>query len=272
MPKRLILITACLALLALTVYAWAPAARTGEETGPAGEVIHIDPEGRADLPLPDVCTYPTWYAGGTTVTFDHAMHVDELELACSQCHHLELCDRCHLKQAIKTVIRDSRGALHSACFRCHEQDPGEGSCADCHVPDETGAPAGGVSASVQLGRETHEEILQAMDTDVETIEFIGERFPLKSATGEPPEGHLFVTTHNGMSTVGFPHALHADDHGLSCGLCHHLERCDKCHGRVQRKVNVASAQTAVRDNCVNCHDDLGLPTDCEQCHTEPHTR
>ncbi len=249
-----LLTAAALAVAALAVQFWA-AAQPG-----------------ADLAPPDGRTYETWFRGGTIVTFDHRLHSEYLGATCGDCHHLEPCDRCHQSQAGETIVRSSRVALHDACFRCHAQEPGGEGCGDCHRPPEDATIPGGVAASPAMGRAAHEQLLAEMAEHAEGLDMIGERFPHDAAVREPPEDHIFVTGHEGISTVGFPHKIHSEDYGLACTECHHLERCDLCHGRMQQRICVASAVTAVRDNCVNCHDDLGLPTDCEQCHTEPHTR
>lgn len=283
MRIRLLGIVLGVALAALLTHALASVAGSGEERDPREsllqESVAIDWEGRGDAQTPGTVSYETWFRGGTIVNFDHGLHVEGMELECSQCHHLEACDRCHLKQAAKALIRDSQVAIHDACFRCHEQEPGGTGCSDCHTGSEPadsgsvlGGPASGVDGSTGIGLETHERFLDSVEADLEDLELIGERMPRDHSASEPPGDHVFVTSHDGGSMVLFPHQAHAEADGITCASCHHLERCGLCHDAFQKKIVVKSAQTASMGRCVRCHGDLGLPTGCSQCHVRPRHR
>ncbi len=130
--------------------------------GGAGEP---EPEGGGP---PDTVTFPS-HVG--EVTFPHAMHVEDLGIDCTDCHHpvtapkLDTphpktfescsvrCDTCHGRKdtepadhrcttchtktvdAAHDAIPSVKVALHETCFTCHEVGTGpdaSGSCANCH--------------------------------------------------------------------------------------------------------------------------------------------
>ncbi len=232
--------------------------------GDLGERIEIDKRAPADPP--GEVTYETWYRGGTTVAFNHELHAEMLELSCGECHHVQNCDACHDQEARTTVVGNRRVALHTSCFRCHESGPGQEGCDACHIGDGSGS---GVAGSARLGREAHEELLDRMAKDAAELNLIGERIDSNREAGDHPAENLFVTGYEGLSLVRFSHATHGM---IDCAACHHLERCGLCHAPVDRKVAVESAQTALRDNCIACHERIHAPTECNHCHVDPHSR
>ncbi len=263
-------LTALAALWAVTGYA-------GDDATVLRTEVDINAETRADAEVPAEVTFDTWYLDGSRVVFDHALHVDGFEMACGECHHTEACGQCHLPEGTVTLIRDSQVSVHAVCFPCHEQEAGGETCTDCHVPSsavtaENASARTGVAASPQYGRQIHDWLLESMEEAADSLTLFGEQAPREREAAEMPEDHIFVTSRNGVSVVGFAHKAHAEDYGLACASCHHLERCGVCHADVQRKFPVRSAQDAVMQNCVRCHEDLGLASDCESCHTDPHRR
>lgn len=92
------------------------------------------------------------------VEFPHAMHANDLELSCDQCHHVELkmgdfakpCGECHIEVKRTKKNRNSllllENAMHGSCVTCHKKvnmengDP-KGfaetapptSCSECHT-------------------------------------------------------------------------------------------------------------------------------------------
>ncbi|MCK4304106.1 MAG: cytochrome c3 family protein [Candidatus Eisenbacteria sp.] len=276
MRIRLLASVALVGILLILVHALVALAGPGRERdlreSILDETIEIDREAQADAESPGTITYETWFGDGTRVSFDHALHIEGLELSCGECHHAEGCGQCHQKQATKMLIRDSGTALHQVCFRCHEQASGRTGCTECHVGGASGGGSMGLSRSPKLGRETQEAFFTSMLEDIETMDLVGERGPIDREVSKAPEDCVFVTGHNGVSIVSFPHGLHAEDAGISCGACHHLEACSVCHDGLQKSIAVRSAESAVRDDCVRCHEKLGLSTQCDQCHSDPHRR
>ncbi|MBD3162299.1 MAG: hypothetical protein GF346_08195 [Candidatus Eisenbacteria bacterium] len=244
------------------------------EDGPnLGSEVKVDKREDAMAQPQEVILYETWYAGGSVVRFNHALHVEDMGLECGYCHHMETCKHCHLDQESHTLIGNSRIALHESCFQCHEQGSSESDCLYCHETED-GSLGGdiGVTQSIQFGQEAHERVIGGMEEKREQIILDAERAQLTPAIEAPPEERLFITSHNTISTVLFPHESHAEDYGLSCGSCHHMDTCSRCHAPIEREVRVDDLETAVMDNCINCHDDLGLETTCERCHVEAHRR
>lgn len=240
----------------------------GEAPAVLSSTIEIDKDSSVGAELPETLTYETWYDGGSEVVFDHALHVEGMEFECAECHHLEQCSRCHLKNDSTMRISRNQVALHNACFRCHVQEPGGSTCGDCHTPRED--LAGGIGESVTIGAETQTALLESMDAQKDELTMVSESWPVEFEIAEPPEDHLFITSHNGLTMVSFGHALHAEGAELECAQCHHLEGCRQCHGDAARPVAVSGAEEAVMNNCIRCHDDIGLPTSCEACHVDPH--
>jgi hypothetical protein len=85
---------------------------------------------------PEKVVFQTKYKGGTQIVFDHVMHVDDFGLQCIECHHVEACNKCHLKNETQNLeISPGKVALHENCLRCHEAaglDPKD--CEACHHP------------------------------------------------------------------------------------------------------------------------------------------
>jgi hypothetical protein len=227
---------------------------------------------------PAEVTYEPWFAGGTTVAFAHDLHADMLGLSCSECHHAENCRSCHKLRPVTALATNSRIALHGVCFRCHEQGATLEECSVCHRPTgESGAPtaerSSGVDRSLQLEAEAWAERVGALArrSAEGELAIVGEDLPFERETPAPPEEHIFLAPRaEGVSLVQFPHAAHAEDYGIRCAACHHMQGCERCHQETNAPVEVVSLREALMENCIDCHEVRELPTTCEACHEDPH--
>lgn len=119
----------------------APAATTetaADHAGLGGLVIDdLTPSTRTEFHTvtdpPDIRIFQTDYNEGTLVRFDHNLHVEVAE--CIQCHHVEACSKCHLKNRIQRMeVEEGKIALHQNCLQCHEETNAADAkdCEFCH--------------------------------------------------------------------------------------------------------------------------------------------
>jgi hypothetical protein len=131
----------------------------------------------ADAPVPAEIVSPSSVG---EVVFPHRLHFEQLQLACTECHHetraavLDMphpqyfadfwidCKICHREAGAPLAPQDcsachrsslsniadqtlsAKVAIHRSCWRCHESGVGEkatASCAFCHNRDRIAAPA-----------------------------------------------------------------------------------------------------------------------------------
>jgi primosomal protein N' len=108
------------------------------ENADAGEMSDVEPAEKWEYhtisAAPDVKVFQTSYKGGTQILFHHKRHSEDYALACIQCHHVENCSKCHLKNKNRTMeIQEGKIALHENCWRCHtEIKAGPRECDECH--------------------------------------------------------------------------------------------------------------------------------------------
>ena len=82
---------------------------------------------------PTIHIFQTLYKGGTQVTFNHTKHVETYKLSCIECHHVERCSKCHLKNETHTMeVAKGKQAFHENCIGCHADRAGPEECAGCH--------------------------------------------------------------------------------------------------------------------------------------------
>ncbi|MBD3235749.1 MAG: hypothetical protein GF330_03510 [Candidatus Eisenbacteria bacterium] len=217
---------------------------------------------------PETVVYDSWYQPDTPVEFDHAIHV-ALELDCGGCHHLEGCRECHQQDATTQRVASHKVAIHGACFRCHEQGPRGADCGLCHGAAAHETPQTGVGDSPQRVDDPH---AGASATGVSGIALPSESWPEPSEMEPPtpPEQTGFVTPGFGEATVvAFDHLAHAEGYGLDCATCHHFERCSACHAEREATTDVSSAEDAQHASCLGCHEEMGGPIGCDECHRTP---
>jgi Class III cytochrome C family len=222
--------------------------------------VEMDVTGNAQMP--ETIIYSTWYQGGTDVPFDHPVHAED-EADCIQCHHVEGCRGCHRDQEEEILIRNRRIAYHEACFRCHEQEPGGDDCSACHQPSN--ANNGGVDQSPALGWETQGELLASMESALGELDLLGETRHFDPDVA-PPSERIFLTSYEGQTKVSFSHQGHAEDYGISCGTCHHVQKCSVCHLNFQKRLAVSEFEQVVHTKCIGCHEEVDAPEECDQCH------
>jgi hypothetical protein len=123
-------------------------------------------------------------------------------------------------------------------------------------------------------------------------------------TQEPPRSIELVSLSQYYAGVVFDHAMHADL-GESCAVCHHHgtgapvqdENCARCHSNAEKTTVVTCKEchpvdpfsaeylrvreldvnlyhrdkpglkAAYHQNCMGCHEQMGGPTGCQDCHT-----
>ncbi|MBM4046883.1 MAG: cytochrome c3 family protein [Planctomycetes bacterium] len=82
---------------------------------------------------PKVKIFQTLYKGGTQIVFNHEKHAKDLGLACIECHHVERCSKCHLKNGSHSMeVVNAKQALHENCIGCHSEVGAPEKCMHCH--------------------------------------------------------------------------------------------------------------------------------------------
>jgi len=136
--------------------------------------------------------------------------------------------------------------------------------------------------------------------------FLGVFLLLPAAQGwtqEPPETVELASLSQLYGEVVFDHAMHVDL-GESCAVCHHHgtgapvldENCARCHSNAEKTTVVTCKEchpvdpfsaeylrqvqqdtwryhrdkpglkAAYHQNCMGCHEDMGGPVGCQDCH------
>jgi len=81
----------------------------------------------------DIYVFQTQYKKGTQIVFRHKYHIEEIGLQCVECHHVESCVKCHLKNETHTMhVTEGKIALHENCMGCHSELAGPTRCDECH--------------------------------------------------------------------------------------------------------------------------------------------
>jgi hypothetical protein len=116
--------------LALSV----PWAQEGEEEFKMGKVISKQFQEYHTKGEPeDIYVFQTQYNKGTQIVFRHKYHIDDIGLQCMDCHHVESCTKCHLKNETHTMhVTEGKIALHENCMGCHSEIGGPTDCNNCH--------------------------------------------------------------------------------------------------------------------------------------------
>jgi hypothetical protein len=128
------LITGIAVGLALGLALDIPWAQEGEHTFEMGKVIskqfqEYHTKGEPD----DMYVFQTQYDKGTQIVFKHKFHIEDLGLQCVECHHVESCTKCHLKNETHTMhVTEGKIALHENCLGCHAEIGGPTDCNECH--------------------------------------------------------------------------------------------------------------------------------------------
>jgi len=240
----------------------------------AGETVSIEEMLATDLALefdtdqemvmPEMVDYSVWFMGGTTVHFDHALHAEDAT-GCGRCHHTESCSGCHRAEENSVPVINKRIAFHEACFRCHEQEPGGGGCADCHVQSPEGTAHTGVADSDALGTMGQDKLISVLEAALPEMDLISEKRRV-DREASMPDVRRYLTKYEGTTMVVFSHQEHIEEYELSCGACHHIQECKLCHVGFRRQLRPDAREDAIHANCQGCHEEIGAPTECDECH------
>ena len=260
--RQVVLSTGAVFLLLAVSVAWLGAQPGQNHEKLFSDKVEMDISGEAEMP--GMINYGTWFQGGTLVNFDHEMHAED-ESQCIQCHHVEGCRGCHSQDGGNVLIRNMRIAYHTACFRCHEQEPGGGDCNDCHTAPQSDVVPGGVNESPQLGMETHEELLKSLAVSLPEMNLISESRMFDPEAAVPTE-RIFLTNYNDLTKVSFSHQGHVEDYGISCASCHHMQKCGICHMTNQKRLATTNFEDAAHAKCIGCHEEVDAVQECDQCH------
>ncbi len=240
----------------------------------AGESVSVKEMMKTDLTLefdtdqemarPGMVDYQTWFGGGTTVHFDHALHTEEKN-SCTMCHHTEACGVCHGEQEYTVPVRNSRIAFHEACFQCHEQESDGAGCIDCHESASAGTGSGGVKDSDALGYEGQYQLIEAIENFLPRMNMLSENRHIDREKPLPTTVE-YLTDYEGTTMVVFSHKDHVDEYEMSCGACHHVQNCTVCHVGLRRVLTPDTNQDAAHASCQGCHEEIGAPAECDECH------
>lgn len=176
------------------------------------------------------------------VTFSHDMH-SMMADDCATCHHhadpdqTPPCKECH---GVSQDIPSLKDAYHGQCMTCHrEMEMGPTGCAECHT----------------------KKVVQ--------------KAPMKRKPEKGPEVSVLNTLERIYEPVTFSHDIHtmvADD----CATCHHYSEpgqtpaCRECHGAPfdPKNLNMPGLKGAYHLQCMGCHEDMGGPRGCLECHAK----
>jgi len=83
---------------------------------------------------PKVKIFQTLYKGGTQITFNHEEHAETYGISCIECHHVERCSKCHVRDEVRQMaVVEGKQAMHENCMGCHADLGGPQACGDCHI-------------------------------------------------------------------------------------------------------------------------------------------
>jgi hypothetical protein len=170
----------------------------------------------------DLIIYETEYGEGDKVPFQHGKHATIYGLSCSDCHHEQRCEQCHVRAGEPHPMGDPAEVdLHGACFQCHDEE----NCEKCHGADPeaafdhaaTGWPLKGYHAKLACQR-CHGE----------------------GSTNKKPSTQC-ESCHRGGWSESFNHAVT----GVKLDEMHMEMDCQDCHTEGYGK----------KPDCSACHDD-----------------
>ncbi len=216
------------------------------------------------------------------IIFPHALHVDDMDLECGECH-----------EGLTTSTRLSHDLLPvmDQCSACHDGDTAPEECSACHTrPDDPATYTWQPIPGLLFPHQTH--LAEAMVCDQchpgkAGSEGLVPRTPPKM---EPcMDCHAVPLTDAGCYTChasleGKLPASHgpawSEIHGLfipdgsdgECSMCHQQADCESCHAQAQleKKVHPANYEFlhageffGFEKECSTCH---AVPQDCRACH------
>ncbi len=222
-----------------------------------------------------LCLLSTVYGDGDRdkIIFPHAFHVEDMEVAC---------DDCHSTVSTSTALTHDLLPTMDRCLECHDGDTASEDCEVCHTnadePDTYGwQPTDGLLFPHQLHvpkndcAECHPAIAAAEALQIRQTPSMQQCMschatPLsdsgcyqchRSLEGKLPANHdLNWSKTHGLSAVG----------GASdCSSCHQEQDCESCHAAIQMEKTVHPANYEF----THAGDFLGFTTECSTCHAMP---
>jgi hypothetical protein len=236
-----------------------------------------------------------------SVPFDHRAHEGAVP-TCRTCHHrgMQACNVCHTLAGDEAgggvplaVAYHAQGTDHS-CVGCHQTRTAAGDCAGCHTflprsalsSDFCGrCHAGPPPAELAAAGAAPEPAAHHFDRELAPSVFTGDEVPETVTVGaladryEPavfPHRKVVDRLRADIAASGLAAHFHAED-DLACTGCHHHSpvgvrppACGNCHGEPFQpaNLNAPGLYGAYHQQCVGCHQQLGLPTGCTDCHAE----
>ena len=205
------------------------------------------------------------------IQFQHALHVDDMELACEECH---------------AGVSETDGPSWSIfpkmdlCLECHDGDTADDACEYCHTSPDNPLPiskkwvSSGLSFShaIHLAdsddcNQCHNYINDDDEIGLPNTWSESDCFTCHKEIEEPPQSHDFAWEQ-----------FHGTEMNAStennCALCHTNNSCEECHQLQQFTpethpveyllLHGFEAKAGVME-CTTCHE---LVEDCYSCHVE----
>jgi hypothetical protein len=203
--------------------------------------------------------------------FQHSLHVDDMELACEECH-----------DGVKEADESSWSIFPKMdiCLECHDGDTADDACEYCHSNPDNPLPISekwkasglGFSHSVHLKEsddcsKCHSYIDDDAEIDFPNVWKKSDCFTCHEDLEEPPQSHIFAWEK-------FHGAEMSASTENNCTLCHTNNSCEECHQLQQFTPETHpvdylfthgfEAKAGVME-CSTCHE---IIADCYSCHTE----
>jgi hypothetical protein len=211
---------------------------------------------------------------GSGIHFDHALHVEDVGLACTDCH---------------TGVEESQSLAErlfpekSVCGDCHDVDDMD-ACGTCHVDADDPTGYAGTAATVDLfNHQAHLDTMACEDCHGGAPEYASapEKTECRTCHATVADFQDCQLCHSqGRDKVPESHeGLWESWHGMSagsdvqsCSNCHVQDDCQQCHAgdNVRPRVhplnfefNHSIKAKANEIECATCHED---PQFCGACH------
>lgn len=204
-----------------------------------------------------------------SILFQHAFHVEDMELACTECH---------------AGVAEADGQTWSifpamdVCLQCHDDDTANGSCEYCHTNPEDPLPISENWAKSYLGF-SHKQHLAKLNNCSKCHDYIfdDDEIGTKKMWEMSDCQDCHINLEEGPSSHDLAwQQLHGSEINSStsgnCALCHTNNSCEECHQLQQFTPNVHptdyilahsfDAKAGVTE-CSTCHN---IIEDCYTCH------
>ncbi len=207
------------------------------------------------------------------IIFPHAFHVEDMEVAC---------DDCHSAVTTSTSLSHALMPTMDRCLECHDGDTAGEDCELCHTnPDEAETYGWVATAGLVFPHMKH---LPANDC---ALCHPGKAESEAQQQREPPKMDLCMSCHTTPLADSGCYVCHStlegkrpdnhdlnwfNTHGLSagggaddCSSCHQEQDCEACHSAIQLEKQVHPANYEFS----HAGDFLGFTTECATCHAMP---